>query len=125
VHQMFRRIKPVLSVCILFIFAAGASAQQPTERNSVRNVLNESGTEPTEDASKKFSLMMVLHGGLGNAEIMENATGMDAVVDVSISCALSIDCREGADDIAIFEIHGDQDANVSLVIRRPMRPGNS
>ena len=87
-HHMFRMNKPLISLFILFFFTACAAAQQPAEHNSVRNVLNVSGTErdslvykPAADASKRLPLMIVLHGGLGNAETMENTTGMDAVAD--------------------------------------------
>jgi len=218
-HHIFRMNKPLLSLFILFICAAYASAQ-PAERNSVRNSLNVSGTErdylvynPATAASKKLPLMIVLHGGLGNAEIMESATGMNAVADngqfvvaypngtggrmpfmrdkrtwnagaccgpaqenkvdyvkfirmmiddiegkyaidntriyvvglsngammtyrlaceipdkiaaiVSVSGTLSIDRCEGANDVAVLEIHGDQDTNVPLGGGKGIGPSN-
>lgn len=209
-HHIFRMNKPLLSLCILFISSACTAAPQSAERNSVRNILSVDGTErdylvykPATDASKRLPLMIVLHGGLGNAEVMENATSMNAVAEsgqfvvaypngtggrmpfmqdkrtwnagaccgpaqknnvddvkfirmmiddierkyaidntriyvvglsngammtyrlaceipdkiaaiVSVSGTLSIDRCEGANDVAILEIHGDQDTNVPL-----------
>jgi polyhydroxybutyrate depolymerase len=86
--QAYRTLLLLSLLCLLSVSTAAAAEQQAIEDNSVRNVLNTGGEErdyfvyrPATAASKKLPLMIVLHGGLGNAKSIEHNTSLDAMAD--------------------------------------------
>lgn len=88
-RRIFRINRPLLSLCcIVLISTACAAEQQSPGHDLVSNVLTVDGAEreyfiykPATATSKGLPLMIVLHGGLGKAEIIERTTNMDEVAD--------------------------------------------